>query len=557
MKEPNLPTSLDDPAARSAFLAGMCSPAAYAALHPVTAPVRLVETHVSWVFLTGPYAYKIKKPLRLSFLDYGSASRREAFCREELRLNRRHAPELYVDVVGIGGSPAQPRPGAPGPWFEHALRMRQFDPDLELARLLEAQAVTAPELAEFGAKMARMHESATIADAASGYGSPPVLHCVNLANFAEIAAALPPGIHSAQLDRLRAGIEQAFAMVSPLMEQRRQDGRVRECHGDLHCGNVVRWMDRLVAFDGLEFDPALRFIDVANDLAFLTMDLAVHGRDDLRGSVLNAWTSYGGDYQALELLPYYESYRALVRAKVAAVRELQRSGGAVEPRRAIGRTAAATGGSGPGTGAIMVQHYLEWARRRAIRGAPALVVMTGLSGSGKTWMARRIAAACYALHVRSDVERKRLAGLGPLVDSGSAPDAGLYTPEFGARTYARLVDCVSSCLRGDENVVIDAANLRRHERDAFRHAAAAAGAGARVAIVHCQAPIDVLRQRVAARRASGSDASEATVELLDRQPGYWEPLTDAEMSLALAVDTRDTATVEAALRAVRSVTRFE
>ncbi|HET9694262.1 MAG TPA: AAA family ATPase, partial [Steroidobacteraceae bacterium] len=186
-----------------------------------------------------------------------------------------------------------------------------------------------------------------------------------------------------------------------------------------------------------------------------------------------------------------------------------------------------------------------WARRQSTRRAPTLVVMAGLSGSGKTWLARRVAEAIDALHVRSDVERKRLAGLGPLASSRSAPDDGIYTHEFNLRTYARLRECVRSCLQGGENVVMDAANLRRDEREAFVRIAT--DLGARTQLVHCQAPLDVLRGRMVARSATGADASEATAALLERQPSYWEALSESERTITLDVDTSRPEQVEAIL----------
>jgi uncharacterized protein len=503
----------------------MQTPAAYAALNAVQGAIACVETHVSWVFLTGAYAYKVKKPVCLPFLDYSTAARREWFCREELRLNRRFAPALYLDTVPIAGRPDAPRVGAcDAPAFEHALRMVQFDTGQELTHLLQAQQVAPAEIARFGADLWRVHESAVLADPDGPFGEPARLHRVTLDNFDEIARALPfepgPG-----LGRLQADVERWFRRLEPRMELRKREGHVRECHGDLHCGNIVRWSDRLVAFDGLEFDPALRFIDVANDLAFLSMDLAVQQCDVLRSTLLDAWTAASGDYAAIELLPYYETYRALVRAKVAALRDGQARG------------------ASPAT--ALAQRYLAWAGARSTRRAPTLVVMAGLSGSGKTWVARRIAEAIGALQVRSDVERKRLAGLAPLASSRSAPDDGLYTPEFTQRTYARLGDCVRSCLGGGESVVVDAANLRRHEREAFVRIAA--DFGVNVQLVLCQAPLEVLRERVAARSAAGTDASEATVTLLERQPSYWEALSEAERIITHEVDTSRPGQVEAAV----------
>jgi aminoglycoside phosphotransferase family enzyme/predicted kinase len=522
---------LDAPAAQVDFAAAMQDPAAYSALHPVPGPVACIETHVSWVFLTGPFAYKVKKPLRLSFIDYSTAERRFELCREELRLNRRHAPGLYVDVVPITGTPAAPRVGATdAPPFEHALRMVQFEPRLELTQLLQSGDLAAHELQDFGKRIAQMHATAAIAAGADTFGTPDNAHRITLDNFEEIARVLPGRDEAQQLAQLRGQAERLFEAGRPLMEQRRQGGRIRECHGDLHCGNVVRWQGKLAAFDGLEFDPGLRFIDVANDLAFLTMDLAVHGRIDLRREALQAWLETSGDFEAAALLPYFELYRALVRAKVAALRGQQAR-----------NTAAGA------TGATTLSHqYLDWAVSRIGRPGPRLVVMAGLSGSGKTWLAQCIAARCDALIVRSDVERKRLAGLQPLDTSASAPDAGIYSRDFNARTYQRLRDCATHCLRGRESVIVDAASLRRDERELFL--AAGREHAAEVAIVHCVAPLEVLKQRVAGRVATGTDASEATVALLDRQPAYWEPFGGDEVRHVVTVDTTASDSIERALR---------
>ncbi len=316
--------SLDDPAAQAAFAVAMQDPAAFAALQPAHGPVTCIETHVSWVFLTGPFAYKVKKPVRLSFIDYSTAERRAAMCREELRLNRRHAPGLYVDVVPIAGTPDAPRVGdTRSPPFEHALRMLQFDRRLELTQLLQSGAVEAHELQEFGRRIAQMHAAAASPTADEAFGVPDRVHQVTLDNFEEIERVLPGRVDGHRVTRLRTHAQRLFDNCRLPLEQRRQQGGVRECHGDLHCGNVVRWQGMLAAFDGLEFDPALRFIDVADDLAFLTMDLAARGRTDLRREALQAWLETSGDFAAVALLPYFELYRALVRAKVAALRSQQ------------------------------------------------------------------------------------------------------------------------------------------------------------------------------------------------------------------------------------------
>jgi predicted kinase len=319
------------------------------------------------------------------------------------------------------------------------------------------------------------------------------------------------------------------------MRERREQGRIRECHGDLHCGNVVRWEGRLTPFDGIEFDPALRFIDVVNDISFLAMDLAERGRADLRSAVLQAWIEELGDFAGLPLLTYYETYRALVRAKVAALRALQAEPSA--PSRAATLTECA--------------RYLAWAAERIGKRTPILVITCGLSGSGKTWLARRLRDPLLALHVRSDVERKRLAGLAPGADSRSPPDAGIYTPDFTARTYDRLNECAAASLAGGESIIVDAAFLRRDER--VRLLSLAESHGAPACIVHCTAPVDVLRERVAARHAKRNDPSEAGVDVLARQPAWWEDFDEHEQPHVIEVDTSRPASVATAIERLRGL----
>ncbi len=471
------------------LVAGLLRPDAYP--HAVSEPVRLIETHISWVLLTGEYAYKVKKPLRLSFLDYSTLDRRRAMCEEELRLNSRHAPGLYLGVSAIAGPAEAPRVDGDGAAVEYAVRMRQFDGGQELGALIAAGSVDAGEMATLGEDVAALHDTASRAPQGSKFGGPDTVRRVTLDNFAELRKLPECAPQHGSLERLEAGVNALFEWRRSLIQERLDAGHVRECHGDLHCGNVVRWAGRLTPFDGIEFDPALRFIDVVNDVAFLTMDLAERGRPDLRQAALQAWCESSGDFAALSLLPYYECYRALVRAKVAALGALQ---------------------------------------------APAGLVLTcGLSGSGKTWLARAIAPSLGALHLRSDVERKRLAGLAPHEDSRSEPDGGIYTLEFNARTYERLERCAAAALEGGETVIVDAAFLRRGERLRFREIAASAGA--RAVILHCQAPVDTLRKRVAARQASRSDASEAGLEVLARQPSYWEDFEEREHAHVVEVDT--------------------
>ncbi|HSQ70531.1 MAG TPA: AAA family ATPase [Steroidobacteraceae bacterium] len=498
--------------------------------HAVEEPIRRVETHVSWVLLTGPYAYKIKKPLKLSFLDYSDPAARRTFCEQELRLNRRYAPDLYLDVVGIARRRGAVEIGVGlEDADEFAVRMRQFDRSQELDVLLRSGAVEPEELTALGEFVGGFHAGAGHAPPSSDYGRPGRVHGITLDNFSHLADMQQRSVSRQHVDRLRTALTPMFQRVAALIEERREAGWVRECHGDLHCANIVRWGGRLTPFDGIEFDPALRFIDVVNDVAFLTMDLAVRGRRDLRRTVLDAWTTTLGDYPGLALLRYYEAYRALVRAKVAALRAGQHA--------TDSRAAVAAGRE--------LRSYFDYSRDRAQEPAPRLILTCGLSGSGKTWLSRALAPQLDALHVRSDVERKRLAGLGPLADSRSMPGGGLYTREFNERTYRRLRDCAKGCLRGGENLIVDAAFLRADERAAMLELARELGATPH--ILYCTAPASVLRQRISSRQRERRDASEAGLDVLERQAGWREEFTDIERPLVVEVDTTRPDAAERAL----------
>ncbi len=478
---------------------GLLMPQAYP--HAVVQPIRVVETHVSWILLTGPYAYKIKKPLKLSFLDYSTLERRRVLCNEELRLNRRYAPDLYVDVVTISASDSKWRVSAndEAGALEYAVRMRQFNTDDELGALLDARAVGAPELAELGEHMARFHAQATPAAEHEDFGLPAAVHQVTLNNFTELSANAQASGWQEPMANLRRRADTMLTANRAMMVERKRQGSVRECHGDLHCGNVVRWHGALTPFDGIEFDPALRFIDVVSDIAFLSMDLAACGRADLRHALLNRWAEVLGDYEGLALLPYFECYRALVRAKVSALFAAQLPSGSASAVAALDKAG----------------HYLRWADAQGNAVAPRLILTCGVSGSGKTWLARRLAEELPALHVRSDVERKRLTGLEPLADSRSTAGSGIYTQELTELTYERLRDCAKGCLRGGENVIVDATFLTRRARMPLLYLAAELNVP--LAILHCSAPPDVLRKRIESRQRGGRDASEADKVILERQ----------------------------------------
>jgi aminoglycoside phosphotransferase family enzyme len=312
-------------------LQSLLSPDAYP--HPVQ-EVWLIETHISWLLLTGTRVYKIKRPVHFPFVDLRSAERREFLCHEEVRLNRRFAPGVYLGVSKITADAEGARIDGTGPVLESCVRMQQFDSGLQLDHLLERGAIQPNELFEFGRELARIHATLPAVAELHDWGRPEVVRAMLLRNFDECVQALNNGVPAA----LRVKLGEAAKSAAEWMAVRRSHGCVRECHGDLHCSNIVRLEGGLCAFDGLEFDPAMRWIDVADEIAFLLADLAPYDNPALQQAFLGGYLLESGDYAACQFLFLYQAHRFLVRAKVIALSGEGRSAGAyVEAaRRALG-----------------------------------------------------------------------------------------------------------------------------------------------------------------------------------------------------------------------------
>jgi aminoglycoside phosphotransferase family enzyme/predicted kinase len=468
-------------------------------------PVRLVETHISWVLLGDAIAWKLKKPLQLPFLDFRTLAARCHYGREELRVNRRLAPWLYLDVVDVVETPAGPRLGGPGRVVDVALRMRRFaDGALWSERVLRGELREA-DVDALAATLARFHAEAPSVPPGSALGGAPA----HLRVVEQLLDALPAGAPDGP--HLQRWLRDEAARLAGHFERRRASGRVRECHGDLHLANVVQAGDRPSPFDAIEFDEALRWIDPVEDVAFLVMDLLAYGAPALAWRFLNQWLEASGDHDGLPALRFFLVCRALVRAQVTALRAREDTGGDGTPPAATYRALAAA---------------------LAHPGPARLAITHGLPGSGKTHTARRLAQGAGAVHLRSDVERKRLFGLAPLARSDAA--VGLYAADATERTYRRLVELARGVLRAGWPVIVDAANLRRAERAAF--AAVAKDAAVPFTIVDCVAARELLQARVRARLEGGRDASEADASVLERLAQVAEPLDDAERAGALVVD---------------------
>ena len=477
--------------------------------------VEVIETHASWLLLAGDFAYKIKKTITLPFLDYGTLARREAFCRAELVLNHRLAPELYLDVLPIGGTPGQPQLGAT-PAIEWAVRMRRFDESGRLDRVAARGDLQPAHLSQLAATLKVFWQAAAAAAPDTRFGAPDQVLAAARENFVELRQLLPQA-DQAQVEQLAHWTEEEFVRRAADFATRKAGGLVREGHGDLHLANLVLIDGQVTPFDCIEFNEDFRWNDPASEIAFVWIDLLDHRQPGLAAWFLNAWLECSGDFQALAVLRFYAVYRAVVRAKIAALRAGQEDAGQRQADLDSARV------------------YLQLAWQIAAPPPPTLVITCGLSGSGKTTASsarlldQTLEGAGNIVRLRSDVERKRLFGLAPQQNSGSALDDGIYTAEATTRTYARLRALASDLLAAGWPVIVDAAFLRREERATFRALAAELGIG--FAILATEAPAEELRRRLVAR---SGDASEATLEVLEKQLVWFEPLDDAEHACTIS-----------------------
>jgi uncharacterized protein len=470
----------------------------------------ILETHISYVLLTGEFAYKIKKAVNLEFLDFTTLEARRFFCGEELRLNRRLAPSIYLDVVPISGTVDAPVLGGSGPALEYAVRMTQFDEEGLLSRVIARDELTATRVDALAAVVASFHATTPRAGADLPYGGLEAVMESARQNFSQLSPVVTDPGDRSKLEQLRDWTEREGATRAAAFVGRRADGFVRECHGDLHLGNIAIVDGQITLFDCIEFNAAMRWIDVMSDVAFLVMDLRDRNRLDLAGRFLSAYLESTGDYSGLQVLLFYVTYRAVVRAKIAALRMDQTT--SPDQRRDL---------SGE------CRTYLDLAVRGTQSVAPTVVITHGVTGSGKTTRAEALVESLGAIRIRSDVERKRRLGLDPMARTNSPIGGGLYTADADRQTYAHLAALTRTVVECGYTVVVDAAFLKRWQRDLLRDFAASRGL--RFVIADCSAPPAALRERVMRRTERGHDASEATLAVLEHQLATEDPLSADEL----------------------------
>lgn len=492
------------------YLEAMRNPETYP--HAVRA-VRHIETHISHLFLTGEWVYKLKKPLRNAFLDYSTLDLRRSCCEAELKLNRRFAPEIYEGVVALARDPSGWNLEGRGETVEYAVKMKEFSQDALLIAMLKRGELTSEIVSSLGEELATIHATAPrLTNLELPYGGFDSVAQLARDNFRELEGLLSSNSRQA----LQSLAEQSELQLSTLrteIEKRRQAGFVRECHGDLHLGNLIWWQGRVQLFDGIEFNDSLRWIDVMNDLAFVLMDLEEHRQAELANQLLNVYLTTTGDFGGLKLLRFFKVYRAMVRAKVTAMRAAQQS--AAESSESL----------------QAVAEYLAYAASELKARKPSLLITHGVSGSGKTYQSERLLRIPGLIRLRSDVERNRIPVSEPVTGTGKEER---YSAERKQGVYLFLAEEAESLLNAGWSVLVDATFLQQSNRERFQQLAGRLGVPFR--ILHFEARREVLEQRVAERARSGKDASEAGLDVLHAQLKEYVELSSGERAACLNIE---------------------
>ncbi|WP_317619386.1 AAA family ATPase [Laspinema olomoucense] len=489
--------------------------------HPVQQPVILMQTHASFLLLTGDYVYKVKKAVNFGFLDYSTLEKRHHFCCEELRLNRQIAPQMYLEVVAVTKTDSGLELKGEGEPVEYALKMRQFPQEALLIHQFEQGHLTQQQMEQLGKVVAEFHRQTPTSDYIKSFGEVAKIREAIDNNYQQSQPYIDGPQTRQQFEETKAYSDRFFAERSAQFEKRMQTDKIRECHGDLHLKNIARWDEQILLFDRIEFNEAFRFVDVMYDIGFVVMDMEARGRQDLANGFLNTYLEQTCDWQGLQVLGLYLSRQAYVRAKVTSLM-LDDANIAEDEKEGAWRTAAD-------------YYQLAWRYTQPKQGR--LILMSGLSGSGKSTIASQLARTTGAIHIRSDAVRKHLAGI-PLQSKGSEE---IYSPEMTAQTYGRLLELGIMVASEGRTVILDA----KYDRQELRQPAIAAAtdSGLPVLILYCTAPIAVLRDRLNQRQG---DIADATAELLDSQQQAAEPFCEQELPYLTSLDT--TADIEAQLK---------
>ncbi|TAE57986.1 MAG: adenylyl-sulfate kinase [Nostocales cyanobacterium] len=480
--------------------------------HPVKEPIELIQTHASYVLLTGEYVYKIKKPVNFGFLDYSTLEKRQHFTNEELRLNQKGAGEIYLEVLPITLKSEKYHLGETGEIIEYAIKMRQFTQEFLFSELFNQGKLEETHLEELGKIVAEFHNQTETNDYIRSFGKISTIKLSFDENYQQTIKYIGSPQTETQFRETQEYTDKFFAENSQLFTNRINNNHIRECHGDLHLRNIAYWHDQIILFDCIEFNELFRFVDVMYDVAFTVMDIEAKGRKDLANAFLNTYIEQTGDWEGLQILPLYLSRQAYVRAKVTSFLLDDVNISTTAKEEALNTASA--------------YYHQAWEYTKTKPGQ--IILMSGLSGSGKSTTAKYLARQMGAIHIRSDAVRKHLAGI-PLLQRGGNE---IYTPEMTQKTYSKLLSLGITLANQGWKVILDAKYDRQHLRQeainqANKHHLP-------LKIISCTAPIEVLTERLVNRRG---DIADATSDLLASQLKQAEPFTETEKPYLKILDT--------------------
>lgn len=469
--------------------------------------IRTTETHISYLFFTGRYVYKVKKPVDFGFLDFTTLERRRFFCQEEVRLNSRLSPDVYLGVEEIREENGQVSFGGQGKIVEYAVKMKELPAEGMLIRLV-SEGVAKPELMDRIAKViASFHLEAETSPEIAEFGNVSVIKKNMQENFIQTVLYIGKTLLREQYDFISERAANFLEHHNLIFAKRKSGGMIKDCHGDLHLGAICVEKDNIHVFDCIEFNNRFRYGDTASDIAFLTMDLEYNNRFDLSSAFLESYINYSGDSEILGVLRFYKSYRAYVRGKVMSFLLDEEEVSEEQKMKALT--------SAKGYFGLAYSYLMQ----------PTLTIMAGLVGTGKSAVAVSLGEATGAPVVRSDEARKRLAGIQPDEHRYEDYEKGIYSEEFTEKTYSELLKEGSEALGGGRSIVLDASYKNRAERE--RAAALAREKGARFFIIECVCDEEVVRARLT-KRMGEKEVSDGGWETYEKQKHRFEQITENE-----------------------------
>jgi len=497
--------------------------------HPVDV-ITTIETHISIVFLTGQFAYKLKKPVNFGFLDFSKLKQRQHFCRLEVSLNKRSAPELYLGVYAITSINNQPQiltieecEEQSIPVLDYLVKMKQFDPNMVLGRLLKEQSIEFSTIDALSQQIADFHSQAEKVDLNTDLGDPKVQLQPMLDNFTTLVNYFNDSETQAKLNRLSNWTDLQFELVTNTLIQRKTQGFIRACHGDLHLDNITLINNNPVLFDGIEFNEYFRWIDVISDLAFLLIDLDFRKHSASSYQILSLYLSRTLDYNALFLLDFYRTYRTLVRAKITCLRAQQLTQNSFEQQQVNSESLK----------------YIDQALRYMDeKSKPKCILLQGLSGSGKSFFANQLIEHLdnfNAIIISSDRIRKTLFGISPETRVSEEDKKSLYSPEMNKKTYRALEEYADICLKNGFNVIIDATFLKFEHREAFYNISRKHDVQSY--LFSLQTSTEQASQSILNRQQLNTNPSDATIDVMQRQKNIIEAPANSENSMILDTST--------------------